>query len=215
MSQTEEAIVLLEKILKPLDACEPQCKLSLNPEEIRKVITLLRKAQEPECKECGGDKETLFEVFEDDGKKVYVCEYCRDHFCSLCKKCGTYIFNGLCRRLDDCIKCSEDHIALLRKEQPPAGEYPDLEFTKVQRKAAQLAADAYEEDEEWCPTKISRLLEACDRLDASEAKVKELLETLEEASSDFYYIHQHPEDAYTDSYKFMEKIKQTKAKKEG
>ena len=66
------------------------------------------------------------------------------------------------------------------KEQPPASEYPDSEFTKVQRKAAQLAADAYEEDQEWCPTKTTRLLEACDRLDASEASRKELVDCLKE-----------------------------------
>ena len=46
---------------------------------------------------------------------------------------------------------------------------------------------------------------------------KDLLEVLEEASADFYYIHQHPEDAHTDSYNFMEKANAaiSKAKKEG
>ena len=60
-------------------------------------------------------------------------------------------------------------------EQPPAGEYPNSEFIKVQKAAAQCAIDAYEEDEEWCPTKMSRLLEACDRLDRVEAINKDLL----------------------------------------
>ncbi len=46
--------------------------------------------------------------------------------------------------------------------------------------------------------------------DRSEAIRKELLEALEEASSDFYYIHQHPEDAHTDAYNFMEKLKKAK-----
>jgi hypothetical protein len=52
------------------------------------------------------------------------------------------------------------------------------------------------------------LHEACDRLDTSEASRKELLTALEEAADDFYYIHQHPEDAHVDSYNFMEKVKQ-------
>ncbi len=47
-----------------------------------------------------------------------------------------------------------------------------------------------------------------DRLDESEASRKELLTALEEAADDFYYIHQHPEDAHVDSYNFMEKVKQ-------
>lgn len=41
-----------------------------------------------------------------------------------------------------------------------------------------------------------------------ESRIKGLLEALEEADRDFYYIHQHPEDAHTDSYNFMEKVKQ-------
>ncbi len=49
-------------------------------------------------------------------------------------------------------------------EQPPASEYPNSEFIKVQRAAARSAQDAYEEDEEWHPTKTSRLLEACERI---------------------------------------------------
>lgn len=53
----------------------------------------------------------------------------------------------------------------LQAEQPPASE-----FTKIQRKAAQLAADAYEEDQEWCPTKVSRLLKACDIIDQLQAE---------------------------------------------
>ena len=36
-----------------------------------------------------------------------------------------------------------------------------------------------------------------------------LKEALEEAGRDFYYIHQHSEDAHEDSYKFMNKAKQT------
>jgi hypothetical protein len=43
MKETKEAIVILEKVLAPLDACEPQCKLNLNPEEIRKALDILRK----------------------------------------------------------------------------------------------------------------------------------------------------------------------------
>ena len=46
------------------------------------------------------------------------------------------------------------------------------------------------------------------KLETSEASRKELLTALEEAADDFYYIHQHPEDAHTDSYNFMEKAKQ-------
>ena len=51
-------------------------------------------------------------------------------------------------------------------------------------------------------------LDLCDRLDTSEASRKGLLTALEEAADDFYYIHRHPEDAHTDSYNFMEKVKQ-------
>lgn len=46
MTEIKEAIEILEKVLKPLDACEPQCKLNLNPEKIRKALVLLRKAPE-------------------------------------------------------------------------------------------------------------------------------------------------------------------------
>ncbi len=191
----------------------------------------------------------------------------------------------------------EDALAKLRTaqeptEQPPAEEYPNSEFIKVQRVAAQYAIEAYEQDEEWCPTKMTRLLEACDRLETEtqekrlwkirvdeaaeyikdyedlkakldteikknfeserypigsmsamrkeisqlEAKLKakdellfayesvkapvnpllsinkDLRIALEEAKSDFYYIHQHPEDAHVDSYNFMEKAKAAMAK---
>ena len=82
-------------------------------------------------------------------------------------------------------------------EQPPASEYPDSEFTKVQRKAAQLAADAYEEDQEWCPTKTARLLEACDRLDVSEASRKELVEALESYVDDEPCSFDHHGDCQT------------------
>ena len=58
-------------------------------------------------------------------------------------------------------------LEILKAEQPP-----DSEFTKIQRKAAQLAADAYEEDQEWCPTKTSRLLEACKIIDQQSADLK-------------------------------------------
>lgn len=51
----------------------------------------------------------------------------------------------------------------------------------------------------------TKSLKAADLLDASNEKLKE---TLEEASRNFYYIHQHPEDAHTASYKFMEKVEQ-------
>ena len=48
MSQEiKEAIEILEKILKPLDACEPQCKLNLNPEKIRQAVTKLKAEQPP------------------------------------------------------------------------------------------------------------------------------------------------------------------------
>lgn len=43
----QEIIKLLEEILKPLDACEPQCKLNLKPEKIRRVIALLKAEQPP------------------------------------------------------------------------------------------------------------------------------------------------------------------------
>ena len=67
--------------------------------------------------------------------------------------------------------------SLKLKQQPI--EYPNSEFTKVQRAAVQCAIDAYEQDEEWCPTKMSRLLEACDRLDRAEAINKDLLKACE------------------------------------
>ena len=41
-----------------------------------------------------------------------------------------------------------------------------------------------------------------------QAENKQLREALQEASTDFYYIHQHPEDAHSDSYKFMNKTEQ-------
>lgn len=54
--EIRQAIELLEKIIKPLDACEPQCKLNLNPKKIRQVIILLK--QQPPAgeftKECRG-----------------------------------------------------------------------------------------------------------------------------------------------------------------
>ena len=41
--EIREAITILERVLKPLDACVPQCKLNLNPEKIRKAIVLLKQ----------------------------------------------------------------------------------------------------------------------------------------------------------------------------
>lgn len=46
------------------------------------------------------------------------------------------------------------------------------EFIKIQRAAAQCAVDAYEEDEEWYPTKTSRLLEACTIIEQLQTKLK-------------------------------------------
>lgn len=59
----------------------------------------------------------------------------------------------------------------------------------------------------------AEVLKQAKRIKELEARVKKLLEALEEAADDFYYIHKHPENAHTDSYNFMEKVKQ--AKKEG
>ena len=39
------------------------------------------------------------------------------------------------------------------------------------------------------------------------ARIAELERALEEAETDFYYIHQHSEDAHGDSYEFMTKAK--------
>ncbi len=58
-------------------------------------------------------------------------------------------------------------------------EYPNSEFIKVQRKAAQLAEDAYEEDQEWCPTKVLRLLDACNRIESLKQQRGDLLAAFE------------------------------------
>jgi len=60
-----------------------------------------------ECKECGTAKEQLIEVFTESGKATLLCQYCIDHYCSLCEKCNSYIHNGLCRRLDNCVRCNQ------------------------------------------------------------------------------------------------------------
>ena len=66
-------------------------------------------------------------------------------------------------------------LALIKEHPPIERDYPNSEFIKVQRLAAQNAIDAYEQDEEWCPTKMTRLLEACDRLEDIVDSRKELV----------------------------------------
>jgi len=52
------------------------------------------------------------------------------------------------------------------------------DFIEIQRKAAQLEVDAYEEDEDWCPTKTSRLLDACGRLEIIKQQRDDLVDAL-------------------------------------
>ena len=73
--EIKEAIAILEKILKPLDASEPQCKLNLNPEKIRKAILLLK--QQPKAgeftKEC---REEISELLPLPGSNQLKCSQC-------------------------------------------------------------------------------------------------------------------------------------------
>jgi len=50
----EKAIELLKQVLKPLLACEPQCKLNLN---VRKLEQALAELEQPKCKTCSGSGE--------------------------------------------------------------------------------------------------------------------------------------------------------------
>ena len=113
------------------------------------------------------------------------------------------------------------------KQQPPAGEWTkkirdyiaDFIYAEQHGVAMQHKPRCLEKD----------LIEACDHIDRKDKIIwayesvhapvnpllainKELLKALEEASIDFYYIHQHPEDAHTDSYSFMEKANAAIAK---
>ena len=98
-----------------------------------------------------------------------------------------------------CNECGTEYY-LVEKE-------PSSEFTEKIRH--NLRAQSRAGDTHRLGNIYAELLKkACDRLDTSEASRKELLTALEEAADDFYYIHQHPEDAHTDSYNFMEKAKQ-------
>ncbi len=74
-------------------------------------------------------------------------------------------------------------------------EYPNSEFIEVQRKAAQLAEDAYEEDQEWCPTKISRLLDACKRIESVEQQRDDLRAACKEAQKVFGFIAENYKSA--------------------
>lgn len=47
----KKAIELLEEVLKPLLACEPQCKLNLNPNKLVQALSLLKQP----CVKCGGN----------------------------------------------------------------------------------------------------------------------------------------------------------------
>ena len=92
MTETKEAIELLESILKPLRACEPQCKLNINVSKLEEVIALLRTAQEPKCKTCGGLKKSL--------------EYAK-----ACPECGCeeIVNEGLLgEKSRQCAKCGQD-----------------------------------------------------------------------------------------------------------
>jgi hypothetical protein len=63
------------------------------------------------------------------------------------------------------------------QEQPPASEYPDSEFTKVQRLAIESCEASYEGDE-WLPIGLQRLAEACDRLDKKTLSINEMAEQM-------------------------------------
>ena len=106
------------------------------------------------------------------------------------------------------IRTDIDQALALSKQQPPAGEYPDSEFTRVQRKAVRLAAEAYEEDQEWCPTKTSRLLEACAIIDKAEASKAELIALIWKQNPK----HRHDHDYFHDNCTLcgMEKLRYEK-----
>ena len=55
-------------------------------------------------------------------------------------------------------------------------------------------------------------LELLDDISLLTQQRDELLDACKEAKRDFYYIHQHPEDAHVNSYNFMEKVKAAIAK---
>ena len=91
----------------------------------------------------------------------------------LCKECFTE--KGWSILVHDSAGMIDQALALLKEQPPIERDYPNSEFIKVQRLAVQNAIDAYEQDEEWCPTKTTRLLEACDRLEVLEANQPDLL----------------------------------------
>ena len=158
---SQEIIELLKKALKKGKDNLP------NTWEIDRALALLKAEQPSEGEFCD-----FMEEVKDEIKKA------PKMFHQLQKR--DELIKELRTNLDKKDKLLFAYESVRAPTQPLTSEYPDSEFTKVQRKAAQLAADAYEEDEEWCPTKTIRLLEACDRLDASKASCKELKELLTE-----------------------------------
>lgn len=122
------------------------------------------------------------------------------------------------------IKRLADQALVLLKQQPTASEFtnrirtepynPKWEHTVIIQTEDRDALCACLDTAEATIKLFKRGMEQKHKLwRKAEAIKTDLLEALEEAERDFYYIHQHPEDAHTDSYNFMEKVKQAKAKK--
>ena len=118
--EIKEAIAILEKILKPLDASKPQCKLNLNPEKIRKALTLLK--QQPTAGEFTKEARQTAKNVYSSNPKLWPS-----------KDCLSSYINEACDRLD-----AETEIALKSLE---ACTLANMENIKIRNRLDRAEAE--------------------------------------------------------------------------